>query len=971
MLEKIKSDINLKERGMNIFSYFERLDKIKEIKNFDGKIRVEKKGEKARIYVLDAEQEISIYPSSSKIYQEKEVYNSSSIYDMLRKLLIFNVIKHSEEGPKDLSFTEKPKKIAQNYSTFFLNTKVFNNEYTNILGSIIKYISENHLEYFDFWSRWKGENNSLFDDFKTINTFFMWYSYKYKFQEKGDLIFKKQMSPSKIKSLSYAYGRLCDAVYEYLKNINKDEEFLESINEKIIDKSVIKIRHLLEKYNQDEIENEKLDEKEIFPDKQSKDKIFLDKENRIKENMLATPRSVWTFLYNLIDSRDKKISIPIYQRKYVWEEKNFLDLLEDIYKMSKRNNVKQPIDKECHYIGNIVLKEHGNDQKLVDGQQRLSSIFILLKALTIFIHHKKYSFNLKEQKLKEIWFILKELFNKKDNPFILTKFTRNEENIDDNVFRDLWENNFENLSSNNDNSNIYINFNSSLQFLEKNFGSEKNHKKFDNFLENLFFQTYFVEISKLRNVDDLILFEKMNTLGAKLTALDLVKNKIASKYRETIDKDQTNFEKEFYEKIEELFENKSLNKKTYKQQANKLVEKYINYFTDFSKECKTAFEKYWDYIEKNISKKIDTNLSEKNQLKKLLDYMNKDILLFLDIYDNERHSKNDNRLYFIFDYLTTLVSPKKNNYIILIKEILLSFNIENNFGISNSGKMRTEILDKKNKIRELLSILENFEFRSTIVNPASVSIGPKIAEIREAWKNKLKNYDNDVKKITNYDFYHMLKKAFQNTQLKFVAWNKVSEVLSTNKEISKEFARELLLRIETFSRLKGNAIKDNSTMPYSNTKKNQNGMTAEHIMPQNPDKKWKDLLQNDYETTLSLNSKIGNYLLLIKSSNAGANNNLLNVKINHYKKDAELLGSLIYNPDQKLLSFFENKIDNNEEKAYFKNNKECLSLSNYIEKEKIFNYEIIKKRTSLINIILKVILDNLREEEKQWDNEKI
>lgn len=62
--------------------------------------------------------------------------------------------------------------------------------------------------------------------------------------------------------------------------------------------------------------------------------------------------------------------IPPYQRPYKWTEKNVVQLLEDIY--------EYVVSKEKNYrIGSIIL--HEND--IVDGQQRLTTISLLLKCL--------------------------------------------------------------------------------------------------------------------------------------------------------------------------------------------------------------------------------------------------------------------------------------------------------------------------------------------------------------------------------------------------------------------------------------------------------------------------------------------------------------------------------------------------------------------------------------------------------------
>lgn len=68
---------------------------------------------------------------------------------------------------------------------------------------------------------------------------------------------------------------------------------------------------------------------------------------------------------------DKEYRIPLYQRAFAWEDKQLLQLLEDI-----RDN-----NSDRYYIGSLVVADKGNYYEVVDGQQRLTSLFLLLTCL--------------------------------------------------------------------------------------------------------------------------------------------------------------------------------------------------------------------------------------------------------------------------------------------------------------------------------------------------------------------------------------------------------------------------------------------------------------------------------------------------------------------------------------------------------------------------------------------------------------
>lgn len=67
--------------------------------------------------------------------------------------------------------------------------------------------------------------------------------------------------------------------------------------------------------------------------------------------------------------------IPIYQRNYAWEREEIYALIKDVY-----DSLKKPV----YYIGTLVTyKRDENIYEVIDGQQRLTTIYIILKVLGI------------------------------------------------------------------------------------------------------------------------------------------------------------------------------------------------------------------------------------------------------------------------------------------------------------------------------------------------------------------------------------------------------------------------------------------------------------------------------------------------------------------------------------------------------------------------------------------------------------
>lgn len=89
-------------------------------------------------------------------------------------------------------------------------------------------------------------------------------------------------------------------------------------------------------------------------------------------------------LQELFDSNQKsigntdvigQITIPEYQRPYVWEEKQINQLIDSIIEHQKMD-VK---DKPMYYLGSIILHQDGNQLKIIDGQQRITTSLLIQK----------------------------------------------------------------------------------------------------------------------------------------------------------------------------------------------------------------------------------------------------------------------------------------------------------------------------------------------------------------------------------------------------------------------------------------------------------------------------------------------------------------------------------------------------------------------------------------------------------------
>ncbi len=76
--------------------------------------------------------------------------------------------------------------------------------------------------------------------------------------------------------------------------------------------------------------------------------------------------------HSLFNEKDKYV-VPLYQRAYSWTDKEIEQLIDDINDFTDDN----------YYLGSLIVYKKGNTYEVIDGQQRLTTLFILFKYLEL------------------------------------------------------------------------------------------------------------------------------------------------------------------------------------------------------------------------------------------------------------------------------------------------------------------------------------------------------------------------------------------------------------------------------------------------------------------------------------------------------------------------------------------------------------------------------------------------------------
>ena len=85
----------------------------------------------------------------------------------------------------------------------------------------------------------------------------------------------------------------------------------------------------------------------------------------------------------------RKYSIDYYQREYKWQQKQVAELLDDLaakfLESHEEGNERSAVADYGHYfLGSIIVSDKDGQKFIIDGQQRLTTLTLLL----IYLHHK-------------------------------------------------------------------------------------------------------------------------------------------------------------------------------------------------------------------------------------------------------------------------------------------------------------------------------------------------------------------------------------------------------------------------------------------------------------------------------------------------------------------------------------------------------------------------------------------------------
>ncbi len=128
-------------------------------------------------------------------------------------------------------------------------------------------------------------------------------------------------------------------------------------------------------------------EKELDPIEVSR---FISELRRMKSGVLETPEKIINSKIKTVQELlTNRYTLDYYQREYNWQKEQVAELLEDLtnkfLENREENHNFEVVDSYTHYfLGSIVIskKDETNERYIVDGQQRLTTLTLLLINLS-------------------------------------------------------------------------------------------------------------------------------------------------------------------------------------------------------------------------------------------------------------------------------------------------------------------------------------------------------------------------------------------------------------------------------------------------------------------------------------------------------------------------------------------------------------------------------------------------------------
>ncbi|MGL4343418.1 MAG: DUF262 domain-containing protein [Metamycoplasmataceae bacterium] len=289
----------------------------------------------------------------------------------------------------------------------------------------------------------------------------------------------------------------------------------------------------------------------------------------------------------LIGKPDKYFFIPTYQRKYTWDtHKEIKTLLNDLEQFLSS-------ESQDYFLGTIIVKVNSLESKgqeyiLVDGQQRITTMLIMIVAM-----HDSILNSEDDKDLKELKVMLQSRLKTKDNKFKLNRIQ------DESTLQLILSSKYNQLNHEQTKSNYAEVYSYFLSYFKK-YSNTKKIEYYNKVICNI--KLAIIQLN--REEDEFLVFESINSKGKNLSSADLIKNFVMMSLsnkneNESIDEFENIFLKDFSDETLLDFYRQIIAIETGKLLSKSNQSIYYHIKNDFTNDDKVLTSEYIKYLIKN------------------------------------------------------------------------------------------------------------------------------------------------------------------------------------------------------------------------------------------------------------------------------------------------------------------------------------------------------------------------------------
>lgn len=516
-------------------------------------------------------------------------------------------------------------------------------------------------------------------------------------------------------------------------------------------------------------------------------------------------------------TQNRLFSVPLYQRRYNWDESQIGTFYSDII----------DTDIDINFFGIIILtipKSTKERFEIIDGQQRITTFFLLIKAIEL-VAVKKFGDKNKKQ-VEEFQKIIRGILFRGLETILLPS------DKDQIIFKNILELKYYNDSLVQNNKSKQW---TAVKYFYEKLIEVKTLAVLKKYFDNTIKKQHFIQVLTKDVANVYEFFKSLNAKGLELSLEDLVKNELYNGLKRKKAK-QT--------EIIETLKAWGILVDSVKNISKLSVEKYLYYYINSRSDIKSIKQKipgfkgkpdYFPLPQKHIFKAFEVLIhSESSPLELVADLNAKFI-----------HTKE-------------ILNPKVD----LKNEMYYSYSLLNAFSVTKGVSSLIAAKSKIKNTKHYLQILQGIEL--TCIR--HIFSGTDQKALEEVFSRVISKIHTNRPKIDEIKAELYKSSAWQNDTI-------IVKGFENKNPFSNLMSKHLLLRINI-----SEFIQQSKNWTY-------NQIQLEHVMPQKPivNGKFYKILQKDDKNYKYHCNSIGNHILISTILNNSISNSDLNIKQTKYK----------------------------------------------------------------------------------------